>query len=67
MRTTASFRCYFDTISENIKIISKMVNPKRNIHINFTVLMFYYKILWFYQDFKSKNLCFFKSVLTSRR
>ena len=27
--------------------------------------MFYYKIPWFYQDFKNENL-FFKSVLSSR-
>ena len=28
--------------------------------------MFYKKILWFYLDFKSENLCFFKSALSSR-
>ena len=25
--------------------------------------MFYCEIVWFYQDFKNENLCFFKSVL----
>ena len=28
--------------------------------------MFYHKIPWFYQDFKSENCVFFKSVLLSR-
>ena len=28
-------------------------------------VMFYYEIPWFYQDFKSENSCFFKSVPSS--
>ena len=28
--------------------------------------MFCYEIPWFYQDFKSKNLCFFKSIHSER-
>ena len=32
---------------------------KKKIQFSFNVyLMFYYEILWFYQDFKSENLCF---------
>ena len=35
------------------------------MYINIYV-MFYHKIPWFYQDFKSENCVFFKSVLLSR-
>ena len=52
--------------NENIKIISKIVNRKNktkkiyNSLLTYNVyVMFYYKIPWFYQDFKSENLCFF--------
>ena len=52
--------------NENIKIISKIVNRKNktkkiyNSFLTYNVyVMFYYKIPWFYQDFKSENLCFF--------
>ena len=55
--------------NQNIKIISKMVNLKTNKQTNkqkITILiyllnvyvMFYCKIQWVYQDFKSENLCF---------
>ena len=33
---------------------------------NVVYVMFYYKIPWFYQDFKSKSPFFLKSVLSSR-
>ena len=48
-------------------MISKIVDLKENI-LQFSCnvyVKFYYKIPWFYQDFKSENL-FFKSVFNSR-
>ena len=43
------------------KIISKFVNLKKankQTNIKNVYVMFYYEIHWFYQDFKSENLCF---------
>ena len=76
LRTDASIRCYLDTINlkqsgcgttcsfkiqnKNIKIISKLVNLKKNI-LQFSCnvyVMFYYEISWFYQHVKSGNLWF---------
>ena len=54
--------------NENIKIFSKIVNLKKKIynsHLNNVCVMFYYKIMWFYQDFRNEILLF-KSVLSSR-
>ena len=52
--------------NENIKILSKIMNLKKKkikgLQFLYTVynvyVMFYYKIPWFYQDFKSENLRF---------
>ena len=76
LRTDVSIRCYLDTINlkqsgcgttcsfkiqnKNIKIISKLVNLKKNI-LQFSCnvyVMFYYEISWFYQHVKSGNLWF---------
>ena len=47
-------------------IISNIVNLKKIYFIilmyNVFIVMFYYKTLWFYQDFKSENLCFSEAV-----
>ena len=58
--------------NENVKIISKTVNlkKKKKLLFSYTVynvcVMFYYEILWFYQDFNIENLWFFRYVLSSR-
>ena len=41
-----------------MRIISQIVNLKDKKIIIITILMFYYKISWFYQDFKGENLWF---------
>ena len=42
-------------------MISKIMNLKKkknyNSHIYNVYVVFYYKISWFYQDFKGENLC----------
>ena len=55
--------CMTYSFRTKIKLISKIVNLKKMIlQFSNTVynvcVMFYYEIPWFYQDFKSENLCF---------
>ena len=61
--TTYSFKILVSE-RKRTKIISKIVNhkKKKKLKFSYTVyniyVMFYYEIPWFYQDFKSENLCF---------
>ena len=53
-RTTYSFKI----LVSNRKYENNLKNRESQKNIYFTILMFYYQIPWFYQDFKSQNLCF---------
>ena len=80
MQTAASIICYFDTINLSQSgfctiyffkfLVSerKYENNLKNRESQKTNLMFYCKIPWFYQDFKSENLYFLNlySVHTAR-
>ena len=42
----------------NLKNHESQKNTCYNSHIDNDYVKFYYKIPWFYQDFKSENLCY---------
>ena len=50
----------------NLKKKKKKKKKNYNSHIHHVYVMFYYVILWFYQNFKSENLCFLNTGPVTR-